>query len=419
MGKAERTGSVKLTETRVQRLETTGTLYRVWDSKVAGFHVQVTPAGTKSYRFQFQRKNGEKVSATLGSTDVWTLESARAKAGALREIHDQGGDARAHLNSERGAQSMKALVELWRQDYREKLKPSTARSYDSILKTSILPALGSRQVKDLDYGAVKAMHRKVAKEHPTGANRAVEVVSRLLSIAEKEGWRERGTNPCRGLEKVPERSRRRVFSASELARLEKALSSLVMARRLDPIAADAIRFLALSGLRKGEALGLHWVDVDLDANTMSFEDHKTAGEAGTKVLPLNTHLRALLQRRAGERLGALVFPGLHRDSQIAGLRKMWLRITEQCGLKDTTPHDLRRTFMSTCCELGYPPAIGDALLGHSLGRIRDTYVNLGTEGIMATASQEAADWIEAAMAGKQVKAGAKIVNKGKAKGATA
>ena len=75
---------------------------------------------------------------------------------------------------------------------------------------------------------------------------------------------------------------------------------------------------------------------------------------------------------------------------------------------NVTPHDLRRTFMTTCTELGYPAAIGDALLGHSLGRIRDTYVNLGSEGIMATASQETADWVASALRGENPKPGVKI-----------
>ncbi len=53
-------------------------------------------------------------------------------------------------------------------------------------------------------------------------------------------------------------------------------------------------------------------------------------------------------------------------------------------------------------------AIADTILCHSLGRIRDTYVRLDLGGILAVASQETADWIAAAMAGKPVKVGEKI-----------
>jgi integrase len=73
--------------------------------------------------------------------------------------------------------------------------------------------------------------------------------------------------------------------------------------KLDPQAGDLIRFLALSGLRKGEALGLRFADVDLERGVMRFEDHKTSEQAGTKVLPLNTHLKTILQRRLSQKLG--------------------------------------------------------------------------------------------------------------------
>ena len=56
---------------------------------------------------------------------------------------------------------------------------------------------------------------------------------------------------------------------------------------------------------------------------------------------------------------------------IVGVTKMWDRVLTEANLAGVTPHDLRRTFMTTCCELGHPLAIADTLLGHSLGKIRD------------------------------------------------
>lgn len=75
------------------------------------------------------------------------------------------------------------------------------------------------------------------------------------------------------------------------------------------------------------------------------------------------------------------------------------------GFAGLTPHDIRHTFQTACMELGHPAAIADSLLDHSLGRIRDTYVNFGTDGILAQASQATADGIAAALAGAQPKAG--------------
>lgn len=404
--------NIKLTDSRILALRPGPTVLRTWDSIVSGFHVRVTPAGSKSFCVTFQRGDGKKVNVTIGACGSWSTEDAREKARELRKLHDEGRDARAHIQSERKVQDLAALIELWRRDYKSKLRSTTQVSYESLLKSVILPALGSRFVKDLTYEDVKTLHRKEAREHPTNANRAIAVLSRLLSIAEKEGWRPFMSNPCGQVEKPTLKPRQRVLSASEYAQLESAMQAQVTAKKLDPAVADWVRFLALSGLRKSEALGLRWTDVDLERNTMRFEEHKTSKQAGTKVLPLNSHLREIIQRRTANKLSAYVWPGISGDQPLVGLAKMWARICEigkdeGTNLVDVTPHDLRRTFMTTCTELGYPAAIGDALLGHSLGRIRDTYVNLGTEGIMATASQETADWIAAALRGESPKPGVK------------
>ena len=348
---------------------------------------------------------------TIGSSDVFSAEDAREQARKLREVHDSGQDARAHMMEKRNAKDVAALVKLWEENYRELLKPSTRRSHDSLIKCIILPALGKRLVKDLDRPTIKALYRKEKKIHPTGANRMIEVLSRLMNIAEEETWRPLQTNPCFRFPKVKELPCQRVLSAAELARLESSIASLVASENLDQIAADLIRFLALSGLRAGEAGNLRWTDLDLDRNTMTIRDHKTSKTMGPKHLPLNAPLRAILQRRAGQKLGKLVFPGLVKDRPIQGLRHMWLRVlaVDGCELGEATPHDLRRTFMTVTVELGYPPAIGNTLLGHSLGKITDTYTRLSMDGILANASEEAAQWIAAAMSGENPKPGSKVI----------
>ena len=420
---------IKLTDARTKALRPGAALYRVWDMVVPGFHVRVYPTGTKTFAIQFQRPGGEKVQATLGKTTVWTVEDpkdsdgkplldkdgkpkkgARSWAEDLRTLHDSGQDARAFMQGERNAQDVDALVKLWREHYKHKLKPSTRLGHESVLKCVILPALGKRLVKDLDRPSIKALYRKEQKDNPTQANRAIEIISRLMNIAEEEGWRPLQSNPCYRFPKEKEVPCQRVLSAAELARLEASVGALVAAGKLDQIAADLIRFIALSGLRTGEAGNLKWADIDLDRGVMVIVDHKTSWTVGPKHLPLNRPLRAILQRRAGQKLGKLVFPGLAKDKPIQGLGKMWRRVlaVPGCELGEATPHDLRRTFMTVTVELGYPPAIGNTLLGHSLGKITDTYTRLSMDGILANASEDAAQWIEAAMRGENPKSGSKV-----------
>lgn len=449
-----------LTDSKVKEAKPGDGVVRIWDTVVAGFHLRITPAGTKSFCVAFQRTDGKKVNVTLGSAEAWPVEDpkpvkggqplldangeprigARTWARLLRKQHEHGQDIRVAVKVVRSGKDLRALVKVWREDYRPSLKPTTQISYDSLLKDKgegrdkakvgpILSVLGSRLVKDLTYEDVKDLHRNVRKGgHVTNANRAVAVLSRLMDIAEKEGWRPKGSNPCTGFEKPTERPRSRLLSPSELTALGRALCLMEAAdvamkekadgvpnpkgrrviRRVKPQVTDLVRFLALSGLRKSEALSLKFQDVDLDRSIMRFHEHKTSEQSGTKVLPLNLHLKEIVQRRAQERLGPYVFSGWKAGRHIVGFAKMWQRVVAVAELDNVSPHDLRRTFMSVSMELGYPAAIGDALLGHSLGKIRDTYIRLGSEGIMATASQEVADWIAAAMAGEAVKPGVKV-----------
>lgn len=415
-------GNIRLTDARVNALRPGPNVKCLWDSAVPGFHVRVHPSGAKSYAVRFQRPNGKKVLVTIGSTQVFSLDTAREDARKLRELHDQGKDARTHMKEQRSAHDIEALAQLWSDEYKDKLKPSTQRSYASIIKCIIIPGIGKRLVKDLDRASVMALYRKELKKHPIGANRMIQVLSRLMDIAEKEDWKPLNTNPCFKFEKNPESNSSRILTAAELARLEASMAGLEAAGKLDQVAADLLRFLALSGLRTGEAANLKWKDIDLNKNTMTFTEHKTdKGGKTPKVLPLNQPLRDILQRRAGVKLGALVFPGMRvgkaakgagktEHGPIQGLRKMWLRIlaVKTCKLADATPHDLRRAFMTTCTELGYPPSIGDTLLGHSLGKITDTYTRLSVDGVLSNASTDTALWLAAAMRGEKTKNGEKV-----------
>ncbi len=193
---------VSLTDTRVKDAKAGISVIRIRDSAVPGFRLRITPAGAKGFCVAFQRKDGKKANLTIGKAETWTAKAASEKAAALRKVHDEGKDARAYVQEERSGQDVDALIKVWREGYRHGLKPTSQASYDDLMKVVISPTMGRRLVKDLSHQDVKDLHRKTEKGgHETNANRAVAVLSRLLSIAEKEGWRAQGTNPCRQLEK--------------------------------------------------------------------------------------------------------------------------------------------------------------------------------------------------------------------------
>jgi len=418
---ANRSGQ-RLSDYFVERLKPGLNDRKVWDADIPGFGIRVTPKGKKSWIVQFDR-HGKKVVATLGSSKTMNEESAREKAKELRGLHKDGIDILAHLKQKTTAPDMATVINTWETNYSGSLKPSTAASYKSIIKTCILPRLGKRLAKDLTLDDVREFH-KALQSTPTQANRAVAVLSRLLTIAEAEGWRET-VNPCHKFRRPTETGKQRTFSVGEFARLGKALTDLVFANKLDESFADLVRFIALSGLRSGEALDLTWDAVNEDRNVMRFDFHKTdAGGTKPKVLPLNTHLKKILKRRGTQKIGTHIFPSAVTGGRYKGVGKSWDRIREWAKLEAVksevpTLHDLRRTFRSHCGELGFPDSVGETLLGHSLGKVKDTYIQYKPDGILGEASQATADWIAAALRGGKPKVGERVKLKAGSKPKTA
>ena len=72
------------------------------------------------------------------------------------------------------------------------------------------------------------------RESPYQANRVLAVLSIMFNLAEAWGLRPDGSNPCRHVERNPERGRERMLSAAELARLGDALAAYE-ARRMCPL----------------------------------------------------------------------------------------------------------------------------------------------------------------------------------------
>jgi integrase len=151
--------------------------------------------------------------------------------------------------------------------------------------------------------------------------------------------------------------------------------------------------------------------------------HKVIASILPKVLPINSHLRAILEARSEVRWCLYVFGGYFRrvapeqddgvirehqeptDGPLKSIKWTWAKAIEDAGLgsrvkvgrklvfqPDVVIHDLRRTFNTVCAELGYPPQVFDTLLGHKVAGMAGVYTRLSPAGgILAEASQATAD----------------------------
>ncbi len=324
-----------------------------WDNKIAGFGLRVTAGGSKSWILDY-RLHGRQRQITIGDVANWPTEKAREEAGKLRREIDIGNDPLDARHAKREGLTIGALCDDFEREYLPRKRPSTQSSYRSLLSGCIRPRLEKITIGALTHTDVRAFHSKVAADTPIRANRAIAVLSKIVSLAVRDGLR--ADNPCKGIERSTEKSRVRYLSADELSRLSEALE-----RELNREMVDAIRLLLLTGARRSEVLLAPWSQFDLDTGVWAKPPSSTK-QKRMQMVPLNGAALEILRRMKDGSSGALLFPDGPKNFE--RLRATWKRVLKDAKIADLRAHDLRHSFASIVASAGGSLPVIGALLGH-------------------------------------------------------
>ena len=219
----------------------------------------------------------------------------------------------------------------------------------------------------LALAAIEPAMVRVMLETMTGSDGERYLVDhgldRFLAWCRKQGLVER--NICDDLDR-DERprntsSRDHVPSLDELRAVWRAVEN-------EP-QRDLVRLLLLVPLRRDEAAGLAWSEVDLPLRRIRIPAHR-AKTREAHELPLSTPALALLEARKAAAKGELVFPSAD-GKPYNGFHTLLTRIRARIGHADTNKaerfsfHDVRRAFVSHLAERGFDVDLLDQCLGHS------------------------------------------------------
>ncbi len=374
----------KLTKRIVDAAQPRAADYFVWDAEVPGFGLRVLPSGRKGYVLQY-RAGRRSRRMSLGPSTVLTCEQARTRAILIVAQVRNGVDPAAKRDADRRAATVAELADRYdREHVALRVKPSTAKGYRRVLKRTILPALGRLRLTEVTRADIAKLHHDM-RHVPYDANRCLEIISKMFSLAELWGLRPDGSNPRKHIKKYPEEKRERFLSPAELRRVGEVLREMEDEGVELSSAIAAVRLLILTGCRLSEIMTLRWEHVDLDGGALRLPDSKT----GAKVVHIGQPAVDALRGIEPVPGNPWVIPGIKPGANLSDLQPFWQRVRARAGLKDVRIHDLRHTFASTAVAAGQGlPMIGK-LLGHTQVQTTARYAHLAADPVKLAANEVA------------------------------
>lgn len=379
---------ISFTKTALDTLEAKPARYFVYDAKVPGLAIQITPAGTKTF-YLYRWLDGKPERIRLGRYPEISPELARKQASSLNGDIAQGinpvvaKQAQVQQRADRQRLALSTVLEAYLTAKRN-LKPSTRQNYRDAIRLYLLDWQDLPLV-DITQAQVVERHAALIDGHGGArANLAMRVLSALFNFAAGEYLNPDGTpqiiqNPVKRLGQLG--SWARVERRQTLVKVAQMPAWWGGVQTLDPTGRDYLMLLMLTGLRREEAAGLRWEHIDLNERTLTVKVTKNHTD---HTLPTGDYLTALLTHRKAY-IGdssAFVFPGQNSrraDRHISG-SQYYCEKASAAAQVAFTAHDLRRSFITVAESLDIPAYALKRLLNHRHERdVTQGYIVLDIE----------------------------------------
>ncbi len=364
----------------------------------------------------FRRKDGSW-SGELSYRDVDGSAKRRTVYGKTQtEVRTKLKDARQRLAAGAPVKDATMTLGCWIEEWIGKAleasdrKQATKDLYAGIARSHLVPLLGGTALDRLRPSDVDALivRKRQAGLSPSTIRTIYTVLRASLDVAVRDGLVHR--NVALAVKRPTVERRDATYLSVEQA---QQLLGALRGDRLEPL----YRLMLATGLRRGEALALHWRDVDLDAASarvrwtlsrtskgLEIGEPKTERSRRTVPLPrsavatLRTHwLRQTSERQAAgpawTDCGLVFTTEIGTPLEPRNVLRRFDALARKAGLEGVHLHTLRHSAASFLLAAGTHTKVVQEHLGHSSYAITaDVYSHVGP-----TQAREAADRLDEAI----------------------
>lgn len=348
----------------------------LWDDRLPGFGVKITPKGSKVFVYQYRLGGrGSPVRRyTIGKFGPITVEQARREAEALALKVAQGVDPqRVKVEKARMAVELafNAYVERFHAGYLTSEWPASHRDAVVLLRRYAIPVMGNKALPEITRKDITATLAGTKGKVAT-TSLLFATLRRMMRWAVNQGDLER--SPMEGMDAPAKAaSRDRVLTDQELRLVWQA--SFALGYPFGPM----FRLLLLTGARREEVASLDWSELSRDECIWLLPSSRSKNGVSARQ-PLSTlamaELEALARRFGGWQRSGLLFSSNGTTSS-SGHSKAKARLDRAVevlaageGLAPPIPwrvHDLRRTVATGLQRLGVRFEVTEAVLNHVSG----------------------------------------------------
>lgn len=311
--------------------------------------------------------------------------------------------------------TVRRWLEFWLSEAEGRLRPSTLRSYRTIVYGHLIPLLGSERLSKLRTRTVQRAMDQIGRKRVRGGrllaagtvNRIRAVLRSALNEARRRGmighnpaWRLRLPDGSRPHAVVWDAQREAVWRETGHRPAVAVWDLRHVARFLEAVRKDRLFALswlvALRGPRRGELAGLCWEDIDLAARELTIREQVIVVDgvehlgppksvAGVRTLVLDPTTVAILWelwRAESWRLGRAPSGRVFRHRDGRPIRPDWLtrrfaKLVKELGLPPVRLHDMRHGAASIAAAAGVELKVIQHDMGHaSAVTTADTYVSV-------------------------------------------